>query len=334
MTQTCYHGCARDARHCKSANYPRAISATVGAGLWLLRLAVGPLVLAVCLGSLQAANIAIPNWSFESPVTTLATPLIDSWQQVPPPDFINSDFRSGVFSNPPPADPFHIDNCDGNQAIFLFATNQTAVFQDYDSTDYANPTPTHAFDATFDVGKSYALTVAVLGGTNLAYPMQEGTTLELSLYYRDDASNKVTAAAITVTNTTTIFSNATHFTDFEVRLSTVRSSDPWAGRHIGIQLLSTGGVDFQAGYWDLDNVRLASVVTPSLLGPVYTNGQFTFTLQSEPGSVFDILAATNSALPLTNWSAVGRVTNTTGITAFSDPAAGFSHRLYRARQLQ
>jgi len=291
-------------------------------------------MLTIISGAVRAATIAIPNYSFESPPTTYAIPFVDSWQQMPQPDTNNeATLVTGVFSNTPPGDPFHIDNCDGNQALFLFAVPQTAVFQDYDSTDYANPTPTHAFNATFDVGKSYTLTVAVLGGTNLAIPMQEGTTLELLLYYRDAASNIVTVAATSITNGGTLFPTATHFVDFAVQVPTVKASDLWAGQHIGIQLLSTVSPDLAGAYWDLDNVRLSSTVTPALAAPVYTNGHFSFTLKSEQGLPFEILAGTNVALPLSNWTSLGTLTNVTGTASFTDPATNFSRRFYRARQL-
>jgi hypothetical protein len=279
-------------------------------------------------GTLRAGTIDIPNASFESPQTDFAGVLIDSWQQVPPPDFVNNIYQTGLFSNVPPP----IDNCDGSQCAFLFvATNQVALLQDYDSTDWANPTPTHAFNATFDVGKSYTLTVSVIGGTNLTIPMQEGTTLALSLYYRDGA-NLVTVAATTITNSGSLFSNAYHFTDFQVRVPTVKASDAWAGRHIGVQLLSSiPDASLAGGYWDVDNVRL--VAGPVLLAPVRTNGQFTCTLQSEPGLRFEILATTNLSLPTSNWTSVGTLTNVTGTMPFFDTTTSLTRRFYRARQL-
>ena len=80
---------------------------------------------------LQASTITIPNASFESPPTAYANPFINSWQQVPQPDLNDqTTFLTGVFSNQPPADPFHIDNCDGSQAMFLFAVPQAAILQD------------------------------------------------------------------------------------------------------------------------------------------------------------------------------------------------------------
>lgn len=298
-----------------------------------------PIALAIALltltaDALQAGTISLPNGSFELPASTYATPFIDSWQQNPQPDLGDPNtLQTGVFSNQPPADPLFIDNCDGSQAAFLFAVPGTALFQDYDSTDYANPSPAHAFNATFEVGKSYTLTVGLIGGTNLAYPMQEGTTLELSLYYRDDANAKVTVASTVVTNSSAIFSNATHFVDFQAVLPTVRTGDAWAGRHIGVQLLSIVSYELMGGYWDLDNVRLASIAAPALAGPASTNGHFTFTLQSEPGLRFEILASTNLSLALSNWTSLGTLTNESGATPFVDTATGHARRFYRARQL-
>jgi hypothetical protein len=279
---------------------------------------------------LRAATIAVPNASFASPPTTYAWPQVDYWQQVPQPNLSDPNTQlTGVFSNLPPA----IDNCDGGQAAFLFAVPYVSIFQDYDSADYAHTNPLQAFTATFDVGKSYTLTVAVLGGTNLAIPMYEGTTLELSLYYRDAASNMVTVAATTITNSGALFPSATHFVDFQVHTPVVKAGDPWAGRHIGVRVLSTVLPQLSNGYWDLDNVRLVSTVAPALVAPAYTNSHFSFALQSEPGLVFEILAGTNVTLPLSNWTSLGTLTNVTGSSRFTDPASNFSRRFYRARQL-
>jgi hypothetical protein len=289
---------------------------------WAVALAAGSDVI-------RAATISVPNASFESPATTLALPFVDLWQQVPPPNPSDpSTTPTGVFTNLPPP----IDNCDGGQAVFLFAYPGAALLQDYDSTDYAHPTPLHAFNATFEPGKAYTLTVAVLGGTNLTYPMAEGTTLELDLYYRDSSSNLLTVVGLTITNNGALFPSPTHFVDFQVQVPMVKASDPWAGRHIGVQLVSTVSPELMGGYWDLDNVRLSSTAAPMLLAPHYTNGHASFTLQSEPGLTFEILASTNAALAVSNWTSLGTLTNTTGATAFTDPATSVIRRFYRARQ--
>jgi hypothetical protein len=286
-------------------------------------------LLAPACAALQAGPIAIPNASFESPEVPLAYPVIDSWEQVP----AWYAQQSGVFLNPLPTELHYIDNCDGSQGAFLFTSNNVAIFVDYDSTDWSNPTPTHAFDAAFDVGKSYTLTVGVIGGTNLTIPMQEGPVLVLGLYYRDGESNMVTVSTLSITNSDSLFGSGTHFMDFQVHVPTVQASDPWAGQHIGVQILSAVSPDLEGGYWDLDNVRLFAAGAPTLLAPVWTNGLFSFTLESEPGLRFEILASTDPSLPLSNWASLGTLTNTSGDTPFLDPAANYSHRFYRARQL-
>jgi alpha-tubulin suppressor-like RCC1 family protein len=61
---------------------------------------------------------------------------------------------------------------------------------------------------------------------------------------------------------------------------------------------------------------------------VRTNGQFKFTLQSQPGSRFVIQASTN----LVNWTNLVTVTNVLGTIPFTDTAANFKWRFYRARE--
>ena len=313
----------------RALNQPHLRPTGTRAALVLSRLLVGIVALAAWTTPLRAATVTIPNGSFENPATTFAYPQIDAWQQVP----VWYAQETGVFLNQPPSDPTHIDNCDGAQGAFLFASNQVAILQDYDSIDWSNSAPTHAFGATFNVGKSYLLTVGVIGGTNLSIPMQEGTRLGLSLYYRDSASNMVTVASTSITNSEALFPSATHFIDFQVPVSTVKASDPWAGQHIGVQMLSSVTPDLEGGYWDLDNVRLASYVPTVLLDSARTNGQFACTLQSEPGLRFEMLASTNLNLPLSNWTSLGTVTNLTGVTPFADPATNLARRFFRARQL-
>ena len=49
------------------------------------------------------------------------------------------------------------------------------------------------------------------------------------------------------------------------------AGDPWAGRHIGVRLLSTVGFDLMGGYWDLDNIRLTATGGPALAGVAKTS---------------------------------------------------------------
>ena len=312
-----------------TSNAPLARPVGGRAALILSRLTLGVAAWLAWTSPLNAGTLYLPNASFESPTTDLAYPAIDAWQQVP----VWYAQQSGVFLNAPLGDPHYIDNCDGTQGAFLFASNQVAILQDYDSIDWSNVAPTHAFNATFDVGKSYTLTVGVIGGTNLTIPMQEGTALVLSMYYRDSTSNMVTVAATSITNSGAVFGSGTHFLDYQVQVPTVKASDPWAGQHIGVQLLSAVGPGLEGGYWDLDNVRLVSSGPPTLLAAARSNGQFSCTLQSAPGLRFEMLATTNLALATSNWTSLAILTNVTGTTPFLDTTTNLTRRFYRAHQL-
>ena len=309
--------------------FTKAIPSRLLAGaLWIF--------LGLWAGTAGASTHYVPNASFESPVTPYAGPNIDSWQKAPKPFWYDEAANgpwvqlAGNFLNTPQGSPGHIDNCDGAQAAFLFALPQVALFQDYNTTDWANPTPTHAFNAKFEVGQSYTLTVGVIGGGG---GMTNGVTLDLSLYYRDSASNMVPVATTTVTNTPTTFPNTTHLVDFQAQLPAVKATDPWAGQNIGVQLASTVGFGLVGGYWDVDNVRLISATEPVLVGIGGTNGQFSFTLKSEPGLKFEVLATGDPTTPVAGWTSLGTLTNVTGSTAVVDPTTNLNTRFYQTRRL-
>ncbi|MEK7781515.1 MAG: hypothetical protein AAB370_08465 [Verrucomicrobiota bacterium] len=316
---------------------PRAFAPRLGS---FVRMLGAVFFLLVMVGSASAGPITVQNGSFESPTTFFVTLNLDGWQRTPEPSWWDTntsgqwDTLIGFFKNTPPGAFDHIDNCHGNQAMWLFVQPEAGLFQDYDSVDWNDTTPTHAFDASFEVGKSYQLTVGLLvGGMGSGGGIQPGATVDFSLYYRDAASNRVAVATTTITNSPLVFSNSTHLLDFPVNVPTVRAGDAWAGQHIGILLLSTVATNLVGGYWDLDNVRLTSTLAPTLLNPVRTNNQFQFTIQSEPGMILEILAATNATLPTLSWTSLGTLTNSTGTIPFIDTSANFDQRFYQARQL-
>jgi len=289
---------------------------------------------------LRAGSILVPNGSFESPATFFVSLNLDSWQRTPQPDGWNTNSSgdwttlTGLFKNTAPGNSDHIDNCDGDQAMWLFATPEAGLFQDYDSMDWNDAVPTHAFDARFEVGRAYQLTVGVLvGGLASGGGISPGARVSLGVYYRDALSNRVTVAATTVTNSPTIFSNSTHFIDFSVSVPSVKTGDAWVDQHIGLLLLSTVSADLQGGYWDLDNVRLTSTLAATLQNAYLTNGQFHFMLSSEPGVAFELLSSTNLAAPMADWSRLVTLTNTTGTTPLVDTNPNFDQRFYRVRQL-
>lgn len=332
----------RSAARCGASLHPSLVGNK--AALVLFQVLVGVAALVAWTTPLRAVTIAIPNGSFESPVVPpvapYAAPDMDYWQKSPQPGWYNptNNFNTpwedlmGTFYNAPFPGTF-IDNCDGTQAAFLFAVPEAALFQDYDSIYGTNTTPSHAFNVRFNVNSAYSFAVAVIGGVDGSPPLFEGATLQLSLYYRDAASNMVTVAAATITNSAQLFPTNTHFIDFSVQLPAVRATDPWAGQHIGVQIASTVGFDMANGYWDVDNARLNETVLPMLTNPLMTNSQFGFTMQSEPGLRFEILAATNLALPVSNWTSLGTLTNVAGATPYFDTATNLNRRFYQARQL-
>ena len=229
---------------------------------------------AVCAGLLlsgvsgQAQPISVPNFSFESPTAPSSSPyvnvLVDSWQKIPEPAYygpaIGTPYgipwigTAGVFLD---VNPYV--NHDGTQAGYILGFPQVTLFQDYNSS------ATHDFNATFEVGKSYNLTLGVFGKSTLA----PGSTLGLSLYYLDGLNNHVAVGSTTVTYSSAAFptTGPLSLVDYQVNVPTVQAGDAWAGKNIGIQLESTTPLQMSTGgNWDFDNVRLTAVPEPSSLG--------------------------------------------------------------------
>jgi hypothetical protein len=283
------------------------------------------------IDNVRLTESVLPNDSFESPRTDFASPVMDGWQKAPQPVwYTDTNFPwaqlMGQFLNTSNGAPDHIDNVDGKQAAFLFALPDVAIFQDYISVAGTNATPTHDFNLRYEVGNSYSLTVGVVGGGG---GMSNGATFTISFYYRDAASNKVTVSSATITNTKTLFPTNTHLTDFNVQVPTVKDSDAWAGKQVGIQLASTTSFALTGGYWDVDHVRLQVVRDPVLKGfSVNNNQQFQFTLQSAPGR-YEVLSTTNLTGSASSWINLGTITNFTGSVLVTDTNLG--QRFYQAR---
>ena len=212
--------------------------------------------LATWTGTLRAGTIYVPNASFELPVVSyeeIASTNMISWETFPP----QADGAIGAFVNNPayandvPDD--YIYNCDGTQAAFIFNDPGLALFQDYDAVD-STGAASHAFSATFEAGKFYRLLAGIIVSTNF-YGTPPGSTLQMSLYYRDSSSNMVTIAATNIVYDTSIFTSITNFVTFELDSPPVQASDPWAGQHIGIQFLSTYSPDpgQDIGTWAMCN---------------------------------------------------------------------------------
>jgi hypothetical protein len=239
----------------------------------LARIAMVALAPAVGANTLNAQPISVPNYSFESP-SGVGQPfgvnvLVDSWQKPTKPDYFNSIEQNygiywiqtaGVFVDTNP-----YGNAQGTQAGYILSFPQVALFQDYGTMDWNDPAPTHDFDATFEIGKSYQLTVGLFAKVLSAGGLTDGSMLQISLYYRDALENMVPVGAKTVTYASADFPLSANLKLMEeqVNVPTVQSGDAWAGQHIGIKLESLYG-DGSVN-WDFDNVRLTAVPEPSVL---------------------------------------------------------------------
>jgi hypothetical protein len=156
-------------------------------------------------------------------------------------------------------------NRTGTQAGYILSFPQVALFQDYNSMDWNDAAPTHDFNATFEIGKSYNLTVGLFAKVRSTLGITDGSLLQFSLYYRDGSDNMVTVGATTATYSAANFPQTPNLNliDYQVNVPTVLAGDAWAGQHIGIKIESLYG-DGSVN-WDLDNVRLTAVPEPTTI---------------------------------------------------------------------
>jgi hypothetical protein len=248
----------------------------------LLAAALGLAGILTISGNLHAQPIFVPNHSFEAPSTGFVTNNFDSWQKSARPayfDFVEQNYgytwnqMSGIF-----AGTGTYGNLHGTQAAYLFSFPQVGLLQDYSTMDFNDASPSHDFNETFGVGKSYMLTLGVFG-KGFSGNMTEGSMLGLSLYYRDGANLVTVGAPTVITYTAAGFLNvgALNLQDFQVNIPTVQAGDAWAGQNIGIKIETIYGTG--DGYWDIDNVRLTAVPEPGSLGLIAVGG-FLFALRS------------------------------------------------------
>ncbi len=219
-------------------------------------------ILSLTANQAMSAPIYIENASFEFPVIDPllnpfgAVPNVDNWTEMDN-DALGSQ-NTGVFVNTEPnhinsfGDYDHIFNTDGNQMAFLGSEAGNAFEQD--------------LSASYHTGCDYHLTIAV--GTSFMFtPSTEEPIdyLELALYYRND-SEPVDIVSLLIP----AMDPNQWLKDFSLYLPTVNSSDPWAGKNIGIAIRAAGQA---GGFWDLDNVRLIE----SLPAPIHIkNASFEF----------------------------------------------------------
>ncbi len=203
--------------------------------------------------SVNATDIPVANGSFELPSTTFVDPRVDSWTKTPQPDWfdpsltggITWDQMTGVFANTASDQLNHINNLDGNQALFLIALPQVGLSQ-----------VLSAPDAKYQAGFSYQLTLGMLGGGNIS----EGTSLQLGLFYLDGANLPVSVGTTTVSYSSAVFPGINNLVDQSLVVPGLQAGDGAVGKSIGVSIVSLSGTG--AGYWDLDHVRLSAAAVP------------------------------------------------------------------------
>ena len=217
-----------------------------------MTLAVAAVGMTALAGSLYADSVTVPNSSFENPTTVYADPNITSWTKSSQPFWWDAESYgdwnnlSGVFLNTAPGAGDHIDNMTGTQAAFMLAVPTVGLTQD--------------LSATFEAGKSFDITVGIIGGGG---GMAAGATFEIGLYYMNGGNMTMIATNdITFDGTTNVFANTNHFVDFTAHLSGVQAGDAWAGKNIGVALTSVYAPPDTGGYWDVDNVRVTATTVP------------------------------------------------------------------------
>lgn len=277
--------------------------------------------------------IPVPNGSFESPPTPFVDIAITGWEKTPKPFWFDESQGflwaqlTGAFVNPAVTNAEHTPNMHGSQAIWLFAVPEVGLRMDRYARDLMGQPPTPTFDTVFEVGQAYELTVAVFGGGGA---MTNGASMRIGLYYLDEATNRVPVASTSIAYTNEVF--VRYFQDYTVRVPTVKPTDPWAGRPLGIELMSTTGFDKQGGFFDIDDVRLAVIQEPQAVAAQVTNGQFRALIRSEPGTVLEPLTATVLSSSPAAWSSAGRLTNQTGNVIFTMSATNAAAGFLRLRQ--
>jgi hypothetical protein len=278
-------------------------------------------------------ELPVPNRSFESPATIFVSTPIDAWQKTARPPGYNEgggftwEQLTGIFKNTAAGRFDHIANCDGAQALFIFAIPDAGLIQ---SSFPAEAGVEGGDVARFQVGKGYTLTVGVIGGGG---GMAPGASLELGLHFLDAASTQVTVASTRVIHDPAVFTSITNLIDFSVAVPPVRAGDPWAGHPIGVHLIARETPPDSGGYWDLDHVRLNEIAPLRLSSPAIVEGWIEFTIESEPGLKFEVLASDSPELPAAAWVPTGFLTNETGRTVFREPLAPGSRRFYLAEQI-
>ena len=200
-------------------------------------------------------------------------------------------------------------NIEGNQAAFLFAVPSNGMSQET--------------SAIYEPGITYVVSAGLVGSSSFAPP--EGTTLSLSLYYRESETNLVTIASRDVIYNATNFPSLSNLVYFAVASQPLTNNHPALGKNVGVAITST--VAPAGGIWDIDNVTLAAEQLSLTVARVENNLRITW--NSRDGATYQLQTSSD----LMTWNVTGAPIIGTGSTQSSDvpvPSAA-SYAFFRLR---
>jgi len=173
--------------------------------------------------------------------------------------------------------------------------------------------------------------------TNLNRAFAGNETGLLAYYRMDEGTGTVLSDASGQTNNLQTANSPTWTTGASGIQSLIQTSisglAPGTLYHFRIAASNVVGTVFGGDLTFTTSVPQAStpllVTGPTLLG----NGSFQFDFTNTPGASFSVLASTNVALPLTNWTVLSNVVESpAGQFRFADPqATNGGQRFYRVR---
>ena len=130
--------------------------------------------------------------------------------------------------------------------------------------------------------------------------MPEGATILLTLHYRDAASNIVAIASTPIVHSLDLFPVTTHLVDFTTAIPTVKASDAWAGKYIGVSITSIGPPEKPGGYWDVDNIRVGTGIPEFSVVGAISGSNLRLSWPSAAGYQYQVRSSTD----LINWNDV------------------------------
>ena len=216
---------------------------------------VFPVLVLMLLSCVYAGSIPVANHSFEYPIIdpndnpNYAIPIIAQWREIDL-DTDSSAF-TGTFKNTPADVNDHIWNSDGEQLALLWNLPGNSIEQET--------------AATYQVGKSYQLTIAACLSTR--FTPTPGSGLRIVFYYMYGTEFfEIDSYTIPVESVTT-----RTLQDFSFTIGPIEATDQYSDKSIGIAVRpAVAGSGY--GYWDIDNVRLAELpASPDFSGDGFVN---------------------------------------------------------------